>query len=112
MGSLTEELALSLLNFEQPKLEVGTLDTLVQFFYHGRPGSAEVGNSSTHARLCSIVSLVCSALFASLHTPHASIPADDKRKLPAALPVANNGRRGLEQVSGKRPSVDAGASDP
>lgn len=46
MGSLTEELAMQLLDFEQPSINVGTLDTLTQYFYHGRPGSAEVSDGS------------------------------------------------------------------
>lgn len=39
--SLTEEQAEQLLDFSQPKIDVSVMDTIVQFFYEGRPGSGE-----------------------------------------------------------------------
>ena len=39
--SLTEEQAAQLLDFDQPSIDVGVLDTIVQFFYESRPGCPE-----------------------------------------------------------------------
>eukprot|EP00043_Microstomoeca_roanoka_P007734 m.74794 g.74794 ORF g.74794 m.74794 type:complete len:1091 (+) comp13950_c3_seq3:137-3409(+) len=39
--SLTEEQAAQLLDFDQPSIDVSVLDTIVRFFYEGKPGCAE-----------------------------------------------------------------------
>jgi hypothetical protein len=57
--AITEEQAMGVLDFKLPQMDIGVLDTLVEYLYEGRPGSHEVSLHLTPEFLRAAVLIHC-----------------------------------------------------